>query len=247
MADRCAAGERCSGFDHREHVAAEVDLGKLLCEPDLCAGERAVPALVLDYRDLEQHLPPSLGVWGDGQPASKDPHRVPLNLAAESLQAEIHWVVTTWEEVVRDRERLSDSVTKHRRDGWAVQEAAKILRPRVRLLSLIGPITLASYPEVDDEHSARLGGMTYADIPGWQGVLDFIELHRRAQRLLGLTRVEPERCEGVVCRECDMLALYRVPGEDRVLCGSCRLSYTAEEYKNWVGISAADAKRRYVA
>jgi hypothetical protein len=84
---RCAAVERCVDYDRRAGEPALTD-DLPICEACLLAGERAVPALVLDYRDLEQHLPPSLGQWGDGQPASRDDHPVPLNLAVEACQRE---------------------------------------------------------------------------------------------------------------------------------------------------------------
>jgi hypothetical protein len=194
---------------------------------------------VWTYGDLEQLQLPSLGNRGDGQPGASDEHRTPLNLAAEALQAEIHRVLTTWEDVVRERERLSDSVTSQVRAGWAVQAAAQILRPRVRLLARIGPVTLVDYPEVDDDQAHRLGSLVYSEVPGWRGVLDFARLHRRAQHQLGLTAVRPETCDGVPCRSCDLKALFREPGEDSVRCGGCGDRYTAGQYRDWVKLVSA--------
>jgi hypothetical protein len=242
VTDVCLAGERC--VDRREGRAAELEGQLTLCEGCLLAAERAVPALVLDYRDLEQHLPPSLGVWGDGQPASRDDHPVPLNLAVEACQREIWWVLTTWEELVRERERLSDSVTRQVRAGWAVQAAAQILTPRIRLLAAIGPVLLCGYPSLDEDELQRYEGIEYADVPGWRGVVDFTRLHNRAQRLLGLTATRPEICQGIYCRECDLVnVLYREPGSDDVLCGSCRLRYSRADYLEWVGLLDAAARR----
>jgi hypothetical protein len=247
VTDQCAASERCVGFDRRTGKPGLAD-DLPLCEPCLLAGERAVPALVLDYRDLEQHLPPSLGVWGDGQPASRDDHPVPLNLAVEACQREIWWVLTCWEEVVRERERLSDSPAGQVRAGWAVQAAAQILAPRVRLLAAIGPVLLNGYPSLDEDELQRYEGIEYADVPGWRGVVDFRRLHDRAQRLLGLAAAHPEVCQGVVCKGCDYVnVLVREPGSDDVVCGLCRLRYSRAEYLEWVGLLHADASRAEVA
>jgi hypothetical protein len=247
VTDQCAASERCVGYDRRTGKPGLTD-DLPLCEPCLLAGERAVPALVLDYRDLEQHLPPSLGVWGDGQPASRDDHPVPLNLAVEACQREIWWVLTCWEEVVRERERLSDSPAGQVRAGWAVQAAAQILAPRVRLLAAIGPVLLNGYPSLDEDELQRYEGIEYADVPGWRGVVDFRRLHDRAQRLLGLAAAHPEVCQGVVCKGCDYVnVLVREPGSDDVVCGLCRLRYSRAEYLEWVGLLHADASRAEVA
>lgn len=236
VAEHCAAGERCSAFDRRERLAAELQGPGPLCDPCISAGERAVGALVLDYRDLESHLPPSLGVWGDGQPRGSGELRVPMRLAVEALQAEIHWLLTAWEQVVRERERLSDSVTRGVRAGWAVQAAAQILQPRVRLLALLGAVEFAGYPSLDDSESYRWMGIEHAEVPGWRGVLDLVRLHQRAFRLQGLSAAAPEPIDGVPCKniECDEKDLYRELGNDGVFCGSCGKRYTQEEYESWV-------------
>jgi hypothetical protein len=76
MTDLCLAAERCVDYDRRVGESALTD-DLPICEGCLLAAELAVPALVLDYRDLEQHLPLSLGVWGDGQPPQGTTTRCP--------------------------------------------------------------------------------------------------------------------------------------------------------------------------
>jgi hypothetical protein len=244
----CLAAERCVDYDGRAGEPA-LAAGLPLCEPCLLAAERAVPALVLDYRDLEQHLPPSLGVWGDGQPRGSGDLRVPMRLAVEELQAEIHWVLTAWEQVARERDKLSDSVTRGVRAGWAVQAAAQILHPRVRLLAAIGPVEMAGYPNLDQDETYRFRGIEHARLPGWRGVLDFDRLHSKARYMLGLTNAVPEAIDGVPCKniECDEKDLYRELGGDGVFCGSCGKRYSQREYEDWVKLVHGHVKGKKTA
>lgn len=51
----------------------------------------------------------------------------------------------------------------------------------------------------------------------------------------------PDLCDGIACRKCDMRALYR--GDRWITCGSCGLLYSQDEYREWVGLLAAEARR----
>lgn len=239
----CAAGERCLGFDRREDRAELLDGHPVLGEACLSASERAVPLLVRDYADLEQHLPLSSS-RGDGQPSGSGELRVPLNLSVEALQRKIHAVLTVWEEVARDFARLYDA-PRLARPGAAVQRAAEVLAPRVRLLASIPSVTVLDYPDVDETETFRLGGIRYAEVPGWRGVMDLARLHRQAVAAQGLTDARPELCSGVPCKnpDCDLQALYRDPGEDTVHCGACGWRYTAEEYRDWTRLVSASVKQ----
>jgi hypothetical protein len=231
MSDRCEAGDRCRAYDP---AARQPFPSWPLCDFCLESAERDVRALVLDYRDLEQHLPPSLGQWGDGQPRSRST-ALPLSVHVLDLQIEIHSTLDAWDDVVRDRERLSDKPQRVR-DGWAVQQAVSILAPRLHILAGIPMAVMWSYPGTEGRDS---------EVPGWQGVLDLSRLHQRARSALGLTREEPELCVGVPCRriECDLKTLYRMPGTDEVRCHSCGLTYSAEDYAKWLKLCAADARK----
>lgn len=53
----------------------------------------------------------------------------------------------------------------------------------------------------------------------------------------------PEYLDGVRCSGCDLMALFRKPGDDyRAECGSCGKLYTDEEYERWVGMVAAQVR-----
>lgn len=66
------------------------------------------------------------------------------------------------------------------------------------------------------------------------------QLHRTLRIVTGLHEIRPEHLD-VPCRRCDLLDLHRLPGEDRVECGSCGDLLTEDEYRRWCGLLAADA------
>lgn len=154
MVDYCEAGQPdekgrggCRAFDPVTRSPAPLEGRPRLCDLCLEPAERDIKALVLDYRDLEQQLPPSLGVWGDGQPKGRT-MPLPLSEHVLDLQRDIWWLTTGWADVLRDADRLSMTVdwSKRRRDGLAVQEAMAIVGPRVRRLAELGPQLVWDYP-----------------------------------------------------------------------------------------------------
>jgi len=238
--ERCAAAERCTRFDRREQLAGVTETGPL-CEGCLLAGELAVPALVLDFRDLEQQIPVGLGMRGDGR-GSGDPS-VPMRLDVAALQDEIWWLATAWEEIVRDMDRLSTPELRWAAHesapaprllrGVEVQRAVGILAHRVRQLSRVPSQQFWRYPPTDG----------WSEVSGAQGLVDLTRAHRRAMAVQGLNEARPEPCAGVPCRVCDLKALFREPGEDWVRCGSCGAHYSATDYRTWTRLVSAHAVR----
>lgn len=216
------AADRCRARDERGNPA-ETDLP--LCFHCLEGAERDVRALVLDYRDLEQQLPPSLGVWGDGMPRGSSGHPLPLNEHALNLQHDIWYLTDAWDAVVRDVARLSDKPPRTRA-GWAVQQSVTVLAPRLDVLAKATG-TMWDYPGATDRCS---------EVPGWQGVLDLAQLHWRARHALGLSADRGEACIGVICGYCDVKSkLVRDPEDGGVTCRACKGHYTATEYTALVG------------
>lgn len=78
-----------------------------------------------------------------------------------------------------------------------------------------------------------------------QGVDEFAAKIRRIRkamrRVLQLDSIARERCEGVYCKGCDRLALFREDG--LVTCNYCGLHYSEGEYREWVGLLAGQARR----
>lgn len=67
------------------------------------------------------------------------------------------------------------------------------------------------------------------------------DLRRTLRAVVGINEVRPERLD-VPCRRCDLLALHRLPGEDRVECGSCGDLLTEDEFTRWLKMLAPDTR-----
>lgn len=61
--------------------------------------------------------------------------------------------------------------------------------------------------------------------------------------VLGLTEPEAVFCDGVVCKACDRYALYRSDDKYAAECDECGMLYSEDEYREWVGLLAAEAGR----
>lgn len=227
----CLAGLRCVYYNPISDLPGETTGGRSLCPGCLTAAGQATAALILDYRDLEQHLAPSLGVWGDGQPGgAKNEAPIPMRLDIEALQRDIWAVTMAWAEVVADRYTLSHRPTRCR-DGYAVNWAVTILRNRMGELARVEPIVMADYPYWDEEWTTRFGTMELTPVTGWQGVLDLMRTHDRARAALGLnglTKQLPGYCPS---RECGRPGLLQDNGSDTVRCGHCGTTMSRDDYE----------------
>lgn len=107
----------------------------------------------------------------------------------------------------------------------------------------------------------HLPGGTVDDMVGWlrnridlvcdrhPQVAEFAEALRMLRGALrsaaGQSEPQPERCEGVPCRRCDMMMLYRHPGSD-VVCANpdCQAVLRDDEYRDWVKTVAAETRAK---
>jgi len=235
----CVAGDRCRAYDRTRKAAAQLDPDEApLCPWCLRVAERDVHALALDYRDLEQLLPPSIGQWHDGQPGSGADPPVPLRLGVGALQEDIAWVLAAWADVVCDNQRLSDPPVRVR-PYTAVQVAVRILAPRLDVLARVRRAVLWSYPVCQAHGSWDSDGCARgpSERSGAAGVLDLGYLRARARTVLGLTR-PVWRVPGI-CPDCrgDEVLCREVQGKDRdtVSCERCGESRPYADYERYVG------------
>lgn len=229
MSDLCLAGERCRDYDYTRKQPSEV-WDTPLCAEDLRAGERAATQLVYDYRDLEQHIAPSVGQRLDGQPGHSPEAPIPIRTDIEALQRAIWWVTATWAEILADRAQLSP-LSKRVRDGWSVQWSCGILAPRIGSLAVIEEQQLPDYPLTnDDSLPTRFRSLALVTVSGAQGVLDLMWLHDRARSMLGLTKLTrklPGHCR------CGRADLRQDNGTDTVYCGGCGATQTRDDYERY--------------
>jgi hypothetical protein len=231
----CLADWRCVYRDQLTGQPAPTD--QPLCEGDLTVAQQATGALLLDYRDLEQHIPPILGQWGDGQPGHSGEAAIPMQVHIEALQRDIFALTVAWAEVLADRYGLSDR--PHRvRDGYAVGWAVTILRPRVPMLARLEAVEMVDYPQPDDA-TTRYRNLELTAVPGWLGVLDLVRLHERARAALGLnglTKQLPGYCPN---KRCGRPGLLQDNGSDTVRCGHCGTAMTRDDYESMPNLFGA--------
>lgn len=220
----CASAERCRAYNPANRQPAYVGPA-YLCDPCLTAAERDVRTLVYDYVDLAQLQTPVLSQALDAQPRGKAAPPMPLNGAAEALQAEIHHVLTTWETEIRAAAQLADPPTGQR-PGAEVQRAVTILAPRLRQLAQIEAVV---YPTGCEDEPA--------DMCGWQAIHHLQQLHQRARAMLGRTH-RTTQLPGT-CTSCGLDELHR--DEPRyeadpcdVYCRNCDTTWTHNDYQQYV-------------
>lgn len=228
MTEPCVADLRCHGRRGGDPADATATP---LCDACITVGQRAAGQLLLDHRELAEHLPRNATQATDGQPiGSGAAPPTPIRLDVDALQRTIWWVTTTWAEILTDREQLV-GLSKHTRESWAVAWACRILSPRIPTLARIPTQQLADYPLANLDEDVRHRSIVLADLTGAQGVLDLIWLHNRARSWLGLTeRVKhlPGRCQQ---RWCGRDELRQVEGADTVWCDHCGHSMPYTDYE----------------
>lgn len=172
----CVSDTRCRDFNPTGKHAAPVT-GCPLCDACLAAAERDVRSLIYDYVDLAQLQSPALSQALNMQPGGKAAPPMPLNGHAEALQAEIVHVACTWEDVIRDHARLSPRNTAPRRPGRQLDDAIRVLLPRLRQLAGIDAADV--YPTGCEDQPTTLAG--------WEAIHHLQHLHQRARGMLGRT------------------------------------------------------------
>ncbi|MFF0822386.1 hypothetical protein ACFYUR_18650 [Micromonospora haikouensis] len=223
----CVSDTRCRAYNPTTKAPADTTSSPL-CDACLAAAERDIRSLVYDYVDLEQLQAPSLSQALHMQPTGKAAPPMPLNGAAEALQAEIVHVAVTWEEIVRDHCGLSNWVPDQpRRPGAALQHAITILAPRLRQLAAIEAADV--YPTGCEDDPTP--------ITGWQAIHHLQHLHARARGMLGRTH-RTTHLPGT-CSTCGYNELHRDdPRHEHdpcdVYCNNCHTTWPHTDYQQYV-------------
>lgn len=231
----CRSGDRCPDNTHGQPAPR----GRTqLCDRCLDhAVEQArtdIHSLLFDWLDLEQLHHPSLAQALTGQPNGSPQPAMPLNGAADALQAEIAWALGTWEHAVRADRQLHQPPTNAVRAGHRVWRAVTLLTRHTR--------TLAELPA----RPVQAAGCEDPPAPmdGVDALHHLSKLHARARGMLGRTR----RTFWVPgdCSHCGATQTPGVPGplyrseprdegdEPPVYCDRCGNSRTEADYQRYL-------------
>lgn len=186
-----------------------------LCRTCETTGRAAIEQLPKVYLGL---LPL---VWEMRSPARHDTGRIaavfgpsePIDLDADALAGEIAWTAGQWEEIVRDRARLST-------------EAAGYPAASCELLAAHYAVLLA----------APRWPITFYDrgIGEWDGidaVLALTSLHHRAETRIGEAAVTKQLPD--LCPDCGRAHLRQRDGSDTVWCPECHTRWPWDAYADW--------------
>jgi hypothetical protein len=222
MASRCVADTRCRAWNR---VDGLVD--SPLCPACLEGAQHDVHALVLDYVDLEQHIA-KVSLDAEVITGTRE-LSVPIALGVEALQRAIWLATTTWEEILREADRLEPTAGPVR-DGYAVHRAVRIIEPRLWLLASLPAVAIMiEGPDGPPSH-----------VTGADAVLGMSRLHAAARSWLGLTRLVHEMPGE--CPDCGAITLRRDDGRETVYCALCAYRCTWDEYRRYVELSIARHK-----
>lgn len=234
---RCARGVRCPG---REKVGEETMGAWINPEQGLClacerAVEEAIRELPRDYVELAVILG-KIGAAGEELVSGSRELPVPIRLPVEALMSRIWHETQCWAELVADRMRI-DWDTQNIRDsrrGAVVDRASNLLANAVSALLALRSVETVVWglgPEGED---------IWVDAvqDGVEGCLTLLDLHHRARRYAGLTKMVFRL--KVPCPHCKQELLTQQAGSDLVKCGNdrCGLVMTWNNYETWCELAA---------
>ncbi len=243
----CARAERCSDPRFEDHGGKMVRLPALtpraFCDKDRGLVLEKIEEIPELYTLLYIALSPSGSSTGLRISGSKTPP-VPLRAGVEALMRDVVSVVSSWEEVVRDVARLSESPTGSRRDGVAVTTGCRVLvthvdvllalpvSPQTRILSLKDASELPEGTSGIVHKSAEFA-VAVLELGGEDAGLEILRLHARCRSMLGMTKRRD--LITVPCFNCGHSAIYRDETwdglADEAYCGNCAQMYTGTQWK----------------
>jgi hypothetical protein len=250
---RCRAGRRCADGENVHDETGDLTdrLGSVIDGGALCVGcvraaEQALRGLQDDILELSKLLQPSSARQAFRDPdmppqtRTKKPAPLPFSENVYTLIELIDYESTLWAESVADHDGVDwDSyAAEHSRRGDRVGRSSALLGHRLATLVAL-PVqqhrahSLSVDPSDghDPDTTTRYRGDYWANRPGWEGALRFIDLHERAARYIGnraLDHIE------VPCPRCDARRLYREHHNGRVMCRACETPMSDDDYDAFI-------------
>lgn len=219
------------------------------CEHALAMSLHGTAAVYAQLRTVA----PAGGVLAAGRVSGTRYPPVPIDVAALSMCDDVEWMLSGWEEIVRDHADLTVPAwdgadprgrPRRARQGTVVATAASTLRTHQAAWLSIGGQRLSGSRDTTARPDLpftwrvdRLGSytvMTGADAAGW-----LLDWHHQARSRLGLTR--QTHAYRWPCPQCDVLALERASGDDWVTCRACGAGWRLDDFDRYVPAWAAAA------
>lgn len=250
---RCLAGRRCADGENVHDEAGDLTdrLGALIDNGHLCAGcvraaGQALRGLADDILELSKLLQPSSARQAFRDPdmppqtRSKKPAPLPFSENVYTLMELIDYESTLWAESVADHDGVDwDSyAAEHSRRGDRVGRSSALLGHRLTTLVAL-PVqqhrahSLSVDPSDghDPDTTTRYRGDYWANRPGWEGALRFVDLHERAARYIGKRALDHIK---VPCPKCQAKRLYREHHNARVMCRACENPMSDDDYEAFI-------------
>ena len=251
---RCRAGRRCQDAEtvvdpdtgeKTDRLGAVIEQGPL-CEVCVRAavtalGQNGLAADLVGLRGLMQ--PSSMRQhFADpdmpSQPRVKKAAPLPFREEVYTLIELIDYETTIWAESVADADQVEwDSyAAEHSRPHDRVQRATALLGHRLTTLLHL-PVqqhrahSLTTNPADghDPDTTTRYRGDYWANRPGWEALVRFVELHQRATRM-----INPIDHNRVPCPRCHEPRLEREHHNNRIVCRACLAPMSDDDYDAFI-------------
>lgn len=211
---RCERGARCYASERATHdtlVGAPCDRPLCdVCEQAVARTLNDAPALYVQIRGFT--LVKAAAVRSEMVTASKG-SPMPLNGHALHLGEQLAWLLTTWEEIIRDLAGLTPPVQDGKREGSRVQAAAELLAAHLTAWIGAPATTLATSRWTDDVEQS-----------GVDAAIALLDWRSQVRNLPGLDMQAPKavRRYSQRCPSCGVRAITHRAGDDLMQCQNCQ-------------------------
>lgn len=238
---RCARAGDCPGHQRItyedgtvERIGAPLEAERGMCRPCQDTVARTIGGLETDLWGLYAELGATInaGFQQDVVGGTRE-LPIPIRTSVRDLAARIVTVAVTWAEPIAEQARIGwDSCLIHdyTRPHAALTKAAGVLRWNVARLLDHQPIEVRAFAD------NGWAGFDWQD--GCDAALELLDLHRRAQQILGLT--EKRHRLPAPCPRCETMSLVRDDGAEDVYCARCAAGWSDLDYTEMTVVLAND-------